>query len=138
MKKRMVLYIISLIVVFLLSACSSQKVADPIVLPEVGDLTSISIVSGDIAATSIDKQWMADFMAILTDMEPTSQSSVSDAPSVEGYIAINLNCSDGSVKTVFFYEKNGKEYVEQTYQGIYIPSSELGEKITELLESLDS
>ena len=137
MKKRMALHIISLIVVFLLSACSPQKVAEPIVLPDVVDLTSISIVSGDIAATSIDKQWMADFMAILTDMESTSQPSISDAPNVEGYTIINLNCSDGSVKTVFFYEKNGKEYVEQTYQGIYIPSSELGEKITELLESLD-
>ena len=137
MKKRIAMHIISLIVVFLLSACSSQKVADPIVLPEAGDLTSISVVSGDITATSIDEQWMADFMAILTDMESTSQSSISDAPNVEGYIIINLNCSDGSVKTVFFYEKNGKEYVEQPYQGIYIPASELGEKITELLESLD-
>ena len=138
MKKRIALYIISLIVVFLLSACSSQKVADPIVLPELGDLTSISVVSGDITATSIDKQWMADIMTILTDMESTSQSSINDVPNVEGYITINLNCSDGSVKTVFFYEENGKEYVEQPYQGIYIPASELGGKITELLESLDS
>lgn len=138
MKKRIALYIISLIVVFLLSACSSQKVADPIVLPELGDLTSISVVSGDITATSIDKQWMADIMTILTDMESTSQSSINDVPNVEGYITINLNCSDGSVKTVFFYEENGKEYVEQPYQGIYMPASELGRKITELLESLDS
>ena len=138
MNKRISLYIISLIVVFLLSACSSQKVADPIVLPELGDLTSISVVSGDITATSIDKQWMADIMTILTDMESTSQSSINDVPNVEGYITINLNCSDGSVKTVFFYEENGKEYVEQPYQGIYMPASELGGKITELLESLDS
>lgn len=138
MKKRIALYIISLIVVFLLSACSSQKVADPIVLPELGDLTSISVVSGDITATSIDKQWIADIMTILTDMESTSQSSINDVPNVEGYITINLNCSDGSVKTVFFYEENGKEYVEQPYQGIYMPASELGGKITELLESLDS
>lgn len=138
MKKRIALYIISLIVVFLLSACSSQKVADPIVLPELGDLTSISVVSGDITATSIDKQWMADIMTILTDMESTSQSSINDVPNVEGYITINLNCSDGSEKTVFFYEENGKEYVEQPYQGIYMPASELGGKITELLESLDS
>ena len=86
-------------------------------------MASISVVSGDITATSIDEQWMADFMAILTDMESTSQSSISDAPNVEGYIIINLNCSDGSGKTVFFYEKNGKEYVEQPYQGIYIPAS---------------
>ncbi len=138
MKKRMVLHITSLIVVFLLSACSSQKVADPIVLPEPGELTSISVVSGDITATSIDEQWMADFMAILTDMEPTSQSSINDVPNVEEYIIINLNCSDGSVKTVFFYEKNGKEYVEQPYQGVYTPAPELGEKMTELLESIDS
>ena len=138
MKKRIALHIISLIIVFLLSACSSQKVADPIVLPELGDLASISVVSGDITATSIDEQWMADFMAILTDMESTSQPSINEDPNVKEYIAINFNCSDGSVKTVLFYEKNGKEYVEQTYQGIYMPAPELGEKITELLESLDS
>lgn len=138
MKKRIALHIISLIIVFLLSACSSQKVADPIVLPELGDLASISVVSGDKTATSIDEQWMADFMAILTDMESTSQPSINEDPNVKEYIAINFNCSDGSVKTVLFYEKNGKEYVEQTYQGIYMPAPELGEKITELLESLDS
>jgi len=138
MKKKMALHIISLIVVCLLSACSSQKVADPIVLPEAEDLTSISVVSGDLTATSTDKQWMADFMAILTDMESTSQSSITEDPNVEGEIMINLNCSDGPGKTVFFYEKNGKEYVEQPYQGVYMPAPELGEKITELLESLDS
>ena len=138
MKKRIALYIISLMVVVLLSACSSQKVADPIILPDVEDLTSISVVSGDKTATSIDEQWMEDFMAILTNMESTSQSSINDVPNVEGYITINFYCSDGSVKTVFFYEKDGKEYVEQPYQGVYMPDSELGEKITELLESLDS
>ena len=138
MKKRIALHIISLIIIFLLSACSSQKVADPIILPDVEDLTSISVVSSDKTATSIDEQWMADFMAILTDMESTSQPSINEDPNVEGYITINFNCSDGSVKTVLFYEKKGKEYVEQTYQGIYMPSSELGEKIKELLESLDS
>ena len=58
MKKGIALHIISLIVVFLLSAC---------------------------------------------------QSSINDVPNVEGYIVINLNCSGGSIKTVFFYEKNGKE-----------------------------
>ena len=80
MKKRIALHIISLIIVFLLSACSSQKVADPIVLPELGDLASISVVSGDKTATSIDEQWMADFMAILTDMESTSQPSINEDP----------------------------------------------------------
>ena len=107
-------------------------------MPELGNLTSISVVSGDITATSIDEQWMADFMAILADTEPTNQSSINDVPNVEGYITINLSCSDGGVKTVFFYEKDGKEYVEQPYQGVYTPASELGEKITELLETLDS
>ena len=98
-------------------------------------MTSISVVSGDITATSIDEQWMADFMAILTDVESTSQPSINEDPNVKEYITINFNCSDGSVKTVLFYEKNGKEYVEQTYQGIYMPAPELGEKTTELLES---
>lgn len=102
MKKRMALYIISLMAVVLLSACSSQKVADPIILPDVEDLTSISIVSGDKTDTSIDGQWMEDFMAILTDMESTSQPSINEDPNVKEYITINFNCSDGSVKTVLF------------------------------------
>ena len=136
MKRIYVFSIISLLIVVLLSACSS-KVADPIILPMTDDVTSITVVSGDTTATSIDKEWLGEVMSILMDMTATSKVSVNDFPSVDDYITIHLNCSGDTVKTIFFYEEQGKEYVEQSYQGIYEPDPALGTKITELLKSLD-
>ena len=136
MKRIYVFSIISLLIVVLLSACSS-KVADSVVLPTTDDVTSITVVSGDTTATSTDKEWMGEVMSILIDMTATSKVSVNDFPSVDDYITINLNCSDDTVTTIFFYEEQGKEYVEQSYQGIYEPDPALGTKITELLKSLD-
>lgn len=135
MKKRFGFYMMNLMIVVLFSACALNRKADPIILPEAGDLTSISVVSGDMIAASEDKQWIAEFMTLLADMESTNKWSINDAPTVKEYIMINLNCCDGTIKAVFFYEENGKEYVEQPYQGIYKPASELGVKIMELLES---
>ena len=136
MKRIYVFPIISLLIVILLSACSS-KVADPVVLPTTDDVTSITVVSEDTTATSTDKEWMGEVMSILIDMTATSKVSVNDFPSVDDYITINLNCSDDTVTAIFFYEERGKEYVEQSYQGIYEPDPALGTKITELLKSLD-
>ena len=136
MKRIYVFPIISLLIVILLSACSS-KVADPVVLPTADDVSSITVVSGDTTATSTDKEWMGEVMSILMDMTATSKVSVNDFPSVDDYITINLNCSDDTVTTIFFYEERGKEYVEQSYQGIYEPDPALGTIITELLKSLD-
>ena len=137
MKRIYVFSIISLLIVVLLSACSS-KVADPIILPMTDDVTSITVVSGDTTATSIDKEWLGEVMSILMDMTATSKVSVNDFPSVDDYITIHLNCSGDTVKTIFFYEERGKEYIEQPYQGIYEPAPTLGIKITELLNSLDN
>ena len=136
MKRIYVFPIISLLIVILLSACSS-KVADPVVLPTADDVSSITVVSGDTTATSTNKEWMGEVMSILMDMTATSKVSVNDFPSVDDYITINLNCSDDTVTTIFFYEERGKEYVEQSYQGIYEPDPALGTIITELLKSLD-
>ena len=135
MKKRFGFYMTTLMIVILFSGCALNRKADPIILPAAEDLTSISVVSGDMTAASDDEQWIAEFIALLADMESTSLWSINDAPTVKEYIMINLNCCDGTIKTVFFYEENGKEYVEQPYQGIYRPASELGVRITELLES---
>ena len=136
MKRIYVFPIISLLIVILLSACSS-KVADSVVLPTTDDVTSITVVSGDTTATSTDKEWMGEVMSILMDMTATSKVSVNDFLSVDDYITIHLNCSGDTVKTIFFYEERGKEYIEQPYQGIYEPAPTLGIKITELLKSLD-
>lgn len=135
--KRPMIFTISLFMTILLSACSSKKTADAIVLPATEDMVSISIVSGDMTATCIDEEQIEEFMSILADMEPTAKSSVNDFPVVDDYVTINFNCSDDTIKTVFFYEDNGKQYVEQPYQGIYIPASALGARITDLLDSID-
>ena len=50
-------------------------------------------------------------MSILVDMESTSKSSVNDAPNVDEYVKIDLNCADDTVTAVFFYEDSGTQYV---------------------------
>ena len=69
-------------------------------------------------------------------MEITDRQSVNDAPSVDDYTVIDLNYDD-QISTIYYYEKNGAEYVEQPYQGIYKPAPALSEKITELFNSID-
>ena len=77
-------------------------------------------------------------MSILVDMESTSKPSVNDSPNVDEYVKIDFNCSDDTVAVIFFYEDSGTQYVEQPYQGIYIPAPALNTIISGLLSEADS
>lgn len=136
MRKTYIASIISLLIVILFSACS-KRVAYPIELPALDDVESISIVSGDITVSCTDTERIGEVMSVLMDVKPTSKLSINDAPTVEGYITIYLNCFDNTNKRVFFYEEQGQEYVEQAYLGIYIPDSSLGIQIRDLLKSFE-
>ena len=116
--KKYIRLLIGMIMCILLSACGSSAKADPIVLPTTEEIGEI--------------------MSILMDMESTSKSSVNDAPNVDEYVKIDLNCSDDTVTAVFFYEDSGTQYVEQPYQGIYIPAPALNTMISNLLSEADS
>lgn len=137
MKKYMLLSI-SMIMCILLSACGASAKADPIVLPATEDIISISVSDDNATATCTDGEQIREIMSVLMDMESTSKSSVNDSPNIDEYVKIDFNCSDDTVTTIFFYEDSGTQYVEQPYQGIYIPAPALNTIISDLLSEADS
>lgn len=123
-----------LLMMVVFTACGKTK--NPVFLPEREDIISISVSDGEKVAFSPNTEGEATafidaFYAILSDMKISNKESVTDAPVNQDYIEISLNCDD-KVTTLFYYKDNNTEYVEQPYQGIYIPKSSLEEKITEL------
>ena len=112
---------ILLIILVLGMTTACGKKGEPIILPDTADITSIEIQSGDISMISIDQAFVDEFMPLLQNMEITNKRSTRDAPAVDDYILINLNCDDQTT-TIFYYEKNNVAYVEQPYQGIYKPT----------------
>ena len=136
--KKYILLSIGMMMCILLSACGSSAKADPIVVPTTEDIISISVSDDNATATCTDGEQIGEIMSILMDMESTSKSSVNDSPNVDEYVKIDFNCSDDTVTTIFFYEDSGTQYVEQPYQGIYIPAPALNTIISGLLSEADS
>ena len=137
MKKYMRLSI-GMLICILLSACGSSAKADPIVLPAAEDIISISVSDGHAAEICTDAVQIGEIMSILMDMESTSKPSVKDFPNAAEYVKIDFHCSDDTVTTIFFYEDSGTQYVEQPYQGIYLPAPALNTIISGLLSESDS
>lgn len=131
-------FILTMTLLISLSLFACGKKATPIILPTADEVVSISVVSGDITAACTDEEWIGETMSILMDMESTTKESVNDVPSVDNYVVINFNCSDDTVKSIYFYENKGQEYVEQVYQGIYIPAPALGTQIADLLNTIEN
>ena len=129
---------IGMIMCIFLSACGSSAKAGPIVLPATEDIISISVSDDNATATCTDREQIGEIMSILVDMESTSKPSVNDSPNVDEYVKIDFNCSDDTVTVIFFYEDSGTQYVEQPYQGIYIPAPALNIMISNLLSEADS
>lgn len=132
--KRCITMIAILLIMVVFTACGKTK--NPVFLPEREDIISIGVSDGEKTAFSPNTEGEAAafidaFYAILSDMEISNKESVTDAPVNQDYIEISLNCDD-KVTTLFYYKDKDTEYVEQPYQGIYIPKSSLEEKITEL------
>ena len=58
-----------------------------------------------------------------------------DVPQEDEYTSIHFKDTEDHVYTLFYYEKDSTDYVEQPYQGIYEPAPALGVLLDELLES---
>lgn len=125
-----------------LTLCACGKPGNPIVLPQKGEIVSISVSDGEKTGFSSymedeEEAFISEFMCILMDMETTNKESINDEPTNKDYITINLHCEDKTT-TLFYYKEKGTEYVEQPYQGIYKPAPALGFYITEMLNAADN
>lgn len=143
MKKKLYSSICLLCVsVITLYACGKKEQGNPIVLPNKEEIISISVSDGEKFGFSPNTEGEADafiseFLGILMDMEVTDKESITDVPSNKDHITINLNCDDKTT-TLFYYKEKDTEYVEQPYQGIYMPAPALNLLITEMFDSTDN
>lgn len=118
-----------------MSACSPSALAEPAVLPPEESVQTVSIERDGAAADCGNREQIGELLSILADMEPTNLQSVQDVPQVDEYTSIHFEDTEGRVYTIFYYETDGTDYVEQPYQGIYEPAPALGVLLDELLES---
>ena len=121
MKKYISLFL-CLVCMLTLVACG--KKADPIMLPQTDDITSIDITVEENVVNHTDKVWISELIADISSSEPTNKECVQDIPQVESYIKIDFQFETGT-STLFAYEDNGRYYIEQPYQGIYEIDSQL-------------
>ena len=100
-----------------LVGCGKQ--AEPIVLPSTNEIDSINITTFDGSEISYsDKEWIEQFIVVVTQAESTAKESIQDIPDVETYGKVDIS-NNGGTTTFFYYIENEKHYIEQPYQGIY-------------------
>ena len=126
------IWIVSAVVI---SACSPLSTAEPAVLPLEEQVRTVSVERGGAAAGCGNREQIGELLSILADMEPTNRQSVQDVPQADEYTSIHFEDTEGRIYTVFYYETDGTDYVEQPYQGIYKPAPALGTLLDGLLES---
>ena len=118
--KPFLLMIVALFV--LLTSC-----VEKIVFPNMEDIETATMqeyrndtpVSREISL-QLDKE--SFFFLMITsgrNYAKISKQSVSDVPTAEKSFCIRLQFVSGEVRTLFIYEEEGKEYIEEPYLGIY-------------------
>ena len=118
-----------------ISACSPSPAAEPAVLPPEEQVRTVSVERDGVAADCGNREQIGELLSILADMEPTNLQSVQDIPQADEYTSIHFEDTEGRVYTIFYYETDGTDYVEQPYQGIYKPAPALGGLLDSLMES---
>ena len=118
-----------------MSACSPSALAEPAVLPPEESVQTVSIERDGETADCGNKEQIGELLSILLDMKPTDRQSVQDVPQEDEYTSIHFKDTEDHVYTLFYYEKDSMDYVEQPYQRIYEPAPALGVLLDELLES---
>ena len=98
-------------------------------------MQTVSIERDGETADCGNKEQIGELLSILLDMKPTDRQSVQDVPQEDEYTSIHFKDTEDHVYTLFYYEKDSTDYVEQPYQGIYEPAPALGVLLDELLES---
>lgn len=105
---------------FSLSACGK---ADPITVPAIEDILSITVTIGEESRIYYDTDWITQVITDINNSKPTNKQSVQDVPQNENYIKLDIKLNEGT-PTLFVYKDGDSYYIEQPYQGIYGVDSE--------------
>ena len=105
----------ALVLLVTLTAC---RKAEPMTLPETGEIVSVDVTAGDQTVQHTDEAWISEMVTALSGAEPTGRESVQDVPQAEELVRLDLRLGSGA-STLFAYQEDEHFYVEQPYQGIY-------------------
>ena len=92
---------------------------NPIILPTAAEIDSIDITTLDGSQVSYsDREWIEQFLAVVTQAQATTRESIQDVPNVDIYGKVDI-ANNGGVTTFFYYVDEEKFCIEQPYEGIY-------------------
>lgn len=131
-KKFLALLMLSICILFCLTGCTNK--AEPIALPEIEEISSISI--DQINGTQVsfeDSDNIQKILSTISNGKATRKPSIQDVPVAEKQGTINIKNSD-RITTIFYYEEDGKYYIEQPYQGIYEIEDDFENLLSETLK----
>ena len=89
------------------------------ILPKAENVDSICIdFTNSIQKIYDDSESIQKILSEIATGKRTEKQSIQDYPSAEEYGTINIE-NNGGMTTMFYYEENGKYYIECPYKGIY-------------------
>jgi len=123
--KKLLPFILTAIVAFGIVIATGCIKTYELKLPELDRLVSISVEQSEKNVLVNNNEEMEEILNVLSgEKRTTHNASVQDYPvNVENAIKIDFNFADGGASRLFVYEKSGKNYIEQPYNGIYVISS---------------
>lgn len=126
--KNIVILIVFILVILIFTLCFAiiNKPRYNLKLPEISDVSSISVTLND-NEIKLDKE--EDITSIITTLmsngRTTKIESIQDFPvNASNVITINIYHKSRGNSTLFVYERKGNYYLEQPYNGIYEISSD--------------
>ncbi len=126
--KNIVILIVFILVILIFTLCFAiiNKPKYNLKLPEISDVSSISLTLND-NEVKLDKE--EEITSIITTLmsngRTTKIESIQDFPvNVSNVITIKIYHKSSGSSTLFVYERKGNYYLEQPYNGIYEISSD--------------
>ena len=90
-------------------------------IPSDDSVYSINLEQNGKRIEVSEQDKIKDIIYIISEVKrTTTNESIQDSPiNVENEIKIDFEYEENKTSTVFVYKKNGKYFVEQSYNGIY-------------------
>lgn len=118
MKKANLFFLITMIVIgCVLSGCAGNDNAE--IVKESSKLQEINLTlynGKSVNVTELEK--VEDIVKVINGAASTKKESVQDVPDAKQYGKIIL-VSKEDERTLYYYEREGKYYIEEPYVGIY-------------------
>lgn len=118
MKKANLFFLITMIVIgCVLSGCAEKNNAE--IVKESSNLQEINLTLYNGKSINVTKsEKIQDIVKVINSAEFTKEESVQDVPNADQYGRIVL-VSKEDERTLYYYEREGKYYIEEPYVGIY-------------------